>query len=212
MNNQKPLSFQHSTTENQRMRWQTKGKVTKLMSDRAARVNSPWWIEVLHNLGNVRLGSNEVAESGHCTWTIQHAIIHVNIQHLGSHFHLHFGNAQCFLRKEFKRKQYQERVTQEKADKSSPSSSRAAPSNSTRLPSQPFTVPPRPWAALNHHRWIFPKHLFHHSSSLLRTPRGSDSSRKESQSLSMVFQVLGTCPIILSNSTSPPEPWHPSPS
>ena len=124
------------------MRWQTKGKVTKSMSDRAARVNSPWWIEVLYNLGNVRLRSNEVAESGHCTWTIQHAIIHVNIQHLGSHFHLHFGNAQCFLRKEFKRKQYQERVTQEKADKSSPSPSRAVPSNSTRLPSQPFTLPP----------------------------------------------------------------------
>lgn len=63
----------------------------------------PWWIKTSYNLGNVRLGTNEVAKSDHCTWAIEHAVIHVDIQHLGSHFHLLFGHTQCLLREECER-------------------------------------------------------------------------------------------------------------
>lgn len=58
--------------------------------------------KILCDLGNVGLGSNEVAKSGHCTGPIQHAVVHVDVQHLGTHLHLLLGDTERVLRKEHK--------------------------------------------------------------------------------------------------------------
>lgn len=53
-----------------------------------------------YNLGNVRLWSNEVTESGHWTWPIKHSIIHIDIQNLSSHLNLGLGYTQGILKEE----------------------------------------------------------------------------------------------------------------
>lgn len=47
--------------------------------------------------GDVRLGGYETAEPGHGGRTLQHPLIHVDVQHLGSHLHLGLGYAQRLL-------------------------------------------------------------------------------------------------------------------
>lgn len=49
------------------------------------------------HLGDVRFRGDEFTEAAHRSGSVQHPLVHVDVQNLSAHLHLSFSDAQCLL-------------------------------------------------------------------------------------------------------------------